>query len=198
MISSMDMPKGQDGNRSSIALKVSDQPRGLPLASGHIGGWEQGYSEPLVNLGTPAPGNLQINGVTNSGGGVGEGSAQASADFLLLMADPGHGTSESQQPGSGNTDSTPGLNDQRPGRLISHEDKVKTQLQPPEFSKGTSVPGGIADRPPSPEKPSTVTPFTENSNCTGYNLSENNDAHSYHEHTHTQSILTGSATPANA
>lgn len=73
------------------------------MASGH--GDQESEDATMQDLTTnrSLPGSVQakVNGAPSCGN-TREGSAQASADFLLLMADPGHVTPNiSQQPGNG-------------------------------------------------------------------------------------------------
>lgn len=121
--SPMDLPKGREG-ALPIILESPAQPARPPRvsqaeiqerlgfetfpASGHGGGpqrgWEdsQDYLKPAMSHNVSASRKFGYgDGIGGDGGANGrEESAQASADFLLLMTDPGHGISDLQKPGN--------------------------------------------------------------------------------------------------
>lgn len=117
----------------------------------------------------------KVNGDANCG--ARERSAQASADFLLLMADPGHITpSSSQQPGNGASLPNGDLN------------PVPTSF----------IPSSTADQPSPPEKSPNLSLFVDNPNPIAISLSGNNDAHPYRETPYARNMIAGPATSANA
>lgn len=122
-----------------------------------------------------------------------EGSAQASADFLLLMADPGHVTpSSSQQPGNGASLPNGALN------AATHNDSPTFRESIPLNFTSASVSGSAADLLSSSEQNTNLSPFTENPNPIDISSSGKNETHPYCEPSYARNILAGPATSTNA
>lgn len=125
-----------------------------------------------------------------------EGSAQASADFLLLMADPGHATpNSSQQPGNGASLPNNALN---PVPAATHNDNSTLQESIPINFNSVFVSGSTADLLSSPEQNTNLSPFTENPNRIDISSSGKNETHPYCEPSYARNMLAGPATSTNA
>lgn len=213
--SPMDLSKGHDDTRP-IVLESSSQPASLPrasrpgiqegskpetfLVSGHSGGQERhveagtlGHSKPTMNHSVSALSKLKPdNGPGgDSAASVREESAQASADFLLLMADPGHGISDLQKTGS--LGFANGVQNSR--ILASPEENYQFHQESSKPLNGYSgaAPSGFVT---SLSSPPTCIPFMDSQNNSTNDSSGKSDAHPYHENSNSRNIFTGPVSPA--
>lgn len=213
--SPMDLSKGHDDTRP-IVLESSSQPASLPrasrpgiqegskpetfLVSGHSGGQERhveagtlGHSKPTMNHSVSALSKLKPdNGPGgDSAASVREESAQASADFLLLMADPGHGIPDLQKTGS--LGFANGVQNSR--ILASPEENYQFHQESSKPLNGYSgaAPSGFVT---SLSSPPTCIPFMDSQNNSTNDSSGKSDAHPYHENSNSRNIFTGPVSPA--
>lgn len=159
----------QDGNASRDRQQINAQVGVQNVTSGH---GDREFEDATMQNSTTnrsLPGSVQarVNGVPNCGDAR-EGSAQASADFLLLMADPGHVTpNSSQQSGNGANPPNGYLNSVT---VSTHGTTINVT---PAF-----VP---TDRLSSPEKNLNLRPFIDNPNPITIGSPGKNDTHHYRE-----------------
>jgi hypothetical protein len=214
--SPMDLPEGHENTRP-IFLESSSQPASLPraskpgiqegskletfLVSGHSGVQERhveadtlGHLKPTMNHTVSALSKLKPDNGTggDSVASVREESAQASADFLLLMADPEHGISDLQK--TGNLGFANGVQNSR--ILASQEESYQFHQEPSKPLNGNSgaAPSGFVT---SLSSPSTCIPFMDSQNNNTSDSSGKSDAHPYHENSNSRNIFTGPVSPAN-
>ncbi|KAI5839988.1 hypothetical protein DFP73DRAFT_559762 [Morchella snyderi] len=199
--SPMDLHKGHE----SALLESLSQPASLPrasqsgiqegsklLVSGNSGGQERHVEvdslvplKPTMNhtvsaLSKPKPDNgTGGDGVVS----VREESAQASADFLLLMADPEHGISDLQKTGNLRI-------------LASQEENYQSHQESSKPLNGNSgaAPSGFVT---SLSSPSTCTPFMDTHNNNTDNSPGKSDTYPYHGNPNSRNIFTGPVSPAN-
>lgn len=211
--------QNQNGNTSSIVPAILDQPKvysqepqagllseSIPETSLIPRGNSQRRGD--VDLQSPSekPANqclygsnqLKVDRATN-GSDAGDGSAQASADFLLLMADPAHTTPSSSQQDSETGSENPSMSDIFPKPYLPathYEDKYTLQKLAPVNGNLTTIPNTTTHLP-SPEENTTLVPFMDSLSPTPVGSSGKIDAHSCREPSYTQNILASSATSAN-
>lgn len=182
----MNALQNQDGSDwQQINAQVGVQNAGR-VTSGHGNRESEDATMQDSTASRSLPGSVQakVNGVPNCGDAR-EGSAQASADFLLLMADPGHVTpNSSQQPGNGANLPNGYLNSVT---VSTHGTAINVT---PAF-----VP---TDRLSSPEKNLNPRPFIDNPNPVSIGSPGKNDTHQYRETPHARNMLAGPVTSANA